>query len=337
LDWNWRGTEAKTQILLRNDAQCRLTVGLEMMKVQNRLGDALPTNLEHIPLGPIAIPSGAEEIVTLKVSLKSKTNILPAAGFIKVISTPETPACKPVPKTAPPSNTEEQESKPVPAHDFYEVVIPEGPWPGVAGYVFALSLVVAGLLVLAAIFHPEVRKAGMIGQAAQGGPTWDFQKSWGVNIALAGGLLGVLMTWTFPEHPRLLTKISATTLSALFTILVTLAPLVYGLFSGVKGKASVRVALLSAGLVLWGAFGQTVMLVLLVCDFVQGSVLDPLVGGILIVLAGLLGVLLVFYGWDALYQTASVGPPPSTTMVVAPPQGVQETPPVPVTPKWSLP
>jgi hypothetical protein len=218
-----------------------------------------------------------------------------------------------------------------------EVNIPERPVPGRAGGVFVGSLISSVVILLIVAFSLLNKKIGLLWP--MGGSNWSFQQSWGTNVTIASGLLGTLLTtFIFPEHARFMPRGSYTLLQSLFSALTILAPLLYGLIRrrSIESQGYVVMFLIAGGIILWGALGQAATLFLLIQELIAGNTIDILIGRILQWLAGILTLLLIFYGLRALYETAkglsvnpATGAPAGTAKELAP------TPSAPL-PEWPL-
>jgi hypothetical protein len=299
----WLARDAERTVLLRNDTSAPVMVTLEpdvkALDRQGREQKAALTDVRGGKIDPFEMGINEEKVLTIRVSPSNKGDFpLPATGFLKITST-------------------RQDTK-TSKTTFQEITIPEGLSPGIAGLVFLLCLSTAVVLVVGAAIRLRSAEVDLLGP--MGNPTWISQQSWGVNLAIGATLLTALLSLGFPEHPWLMTKASFTLLQGIFAALVGLAPLIYGLFQGavqiqvadstgasvasVDRQGNVLLFLLTGGLILWGALGGAVMLFLSLLEFVRDDFIDPLIGGILLLLAALICLLLVSYGWRALYQRA---------------------------------
>ncbi len=150
-----------------------------------------------------------------------------------------------------------------------------------------------------------------------GGATWSFAQSWGSNVTIGAGFLGALITtFTFPSHPFLMARENYNMLQGLFSAIIALAPLVFGLIRShvkvqngpgpeMEAQGFVAMFLVAGFLVLWGALGQVTTMAVLICEYLHGGTLPPLIALALGVLAGLLLLLLAIYGSRALYITVN--------------------------------
>lgn len=189
----------------------------------------------------------------------------------------------------------------------------------------------------------NLRRKGIHLKNRMGNTTWNFAQSWGANIAIAGALLGAVLTATiFPDHPHLINRNSYTMLQALFAAIIALAPLVYALIrynvtaisNGVVStdtQGYVIMFLISGALVLWGAIGQVAILGMLLLELIKSRTLPAGVGSPLLTLAALLGFFLIIYGLRSLYQTAKELSVPAAVVTGPPlpfplPEGTRLTP-----------
>lgn len=345
----WLAKDAERMVLFRNENSATLTVELVpdvvVLDREGRKQTAVLTNAQGKTIDPFEMKGNTERILTLRVSPSRQGDFsLPATGFLKITSKQDTKTPKPV---------------------FQEITIPEGPYPGTAGIVFLLCLLTAAILVIGTVIRLRSDRVDLL--RPMGDPAWTSGKSWGVNLAIGATLVTALLTLGFPEHPWLMTKASFSLLLGVFAALVGMAPLIYGLFqsevqvqvkdsagasvAGIDRQGNVLLFLLAGGLILWGALGGAIMLLLLLLEFFRDGFIDPLVGGVLLLLAGFICLLLVLYGWRALYRTAKhpgiagEAPPqrqaqaqvqaPSLPVGAAVPAAAQATLSGPV-PKWPL-
>jgi len=321
LERKWLDRHFGSRILFRNGTQTQIIVRLEA-SAQGRDGHSLKVCFEEkrspdhpcLDYAEISLLGGEDKIYPLRLWFEQGQHpALPATGFLKVIS----PAQKPL---------------------FLQITIPEGPYPGIAGYVFLASLVVVALIVSLTIFR--LWRKGIHLLDPLGDPNWDFQKSWGSNLVIGGALLTSLLGLKFPDHPWLMTKESLSFLQMVFLALVAIAPLIYGLFhrdvqvqikslvgpptAGIQPQGYILMFLLAGGTTLWGALGQSLLLLLILLELSHAYLVDPLIGIILSGLAVLFFLLVVVYGWRSLYQTASR--PKPVAAVEGPPKPVPTLP-----------
>ena len=273
--------------------------------LQDQLGKNWAAAVEHpvFKLGPFS-----SQVVRVKLQFPKPSgdfvvpSALPATGFL-TIRFPET------------------KDEPV----NQEIMIPEAPAPGLAGAVFAGSLAAAGLIVW--ITTRALKRKGVDLRGPMGNPTW-IQQSWGSNITIASGLLGAIAKASlFPEHPSLMGSTSYNLLLGLFTAIVGLSPLAYGLIrrdgqatAGATGpQGYILTFLIAGGIVLWGALGQALTLALMIAEFILANTIDVLMGWVLEGLAGVLSAVLVAYGLRSLYQTAKSAADSAAAAGVVPP------------------
>jgi hypothetical protein len=331
LDWGGKRAQVRAPLVLRNDSDCLQTVTFEIT-AQDRLGRCL--GVKVLTPNPANLGKRLDSVVTIRAQVNGSLDDLrlPAVGFLKVTSS-AMPA-PPKPAAAKPGDGKPADVKPADLPPgFYDISIPEPPFPGLMGIVFVSCLAVAAIAVLAVTFvllrRPAATRINLL--SPMGGATWDFQKSWGSNATIAAALLSsILGLFVFPEHPQMMTASSYRWLVGLFAALVVLAPLIYGLFqrdaqvtaanntAGFASHGYLIMYLLAGGIVFWCALGQAVVLFLLILEFIQGNTVDPLVGYTLEVLAGVLCLLLIIYGVRTLYQ---VGGRPAAAKPPAPAVG----------------
>ena len=321
---------------MRNETDQKQTLTLELI-LQDREGNDLKASLTQ-PTGSIVLNQSEVKVLMIQIQLP-QTVLLPASGLLRIRSDGQDPSGKNITK-----------------YSDQAITIPRLAEPEVVR-LFFLPLVVAGAIVVITAVRLVAAKVSLIKR--MGSATWNFGQSWGANVAIAGGLLGIfLTTLAFPEQTSL-DRSSYTMLQALFAGIIALAPPVYSLIrTDVQAKTPSGLAitdsqgcvimfLLASGLVLWGAIGQVVMLAKLVQEYVAAGTLNNAIGTALCVLAACLAILLVVYGLRSMYQTAkelSATPsaPPAGTPVARFPNGMPipapDQPNVnPPLPEWSLP
>ena len=318
-------------LVLRNASGWPNDVTIELPLLQDRTGSPLNTSAFNnctLRLAPFEIA-----VRTVKVSPnptpgqasgscssqdmstpggKSTWMELPASGLLRVrwLSTKPAGACNA--SAADPCKGDPDPSSLV-------AIVLAAPTPDSAktmSRIFLLSLVAACLVVtfvaLVLAMKPNFSLLHRMGSS-----TWSFQQSWGSNVTIGAGLLaGCLTLFAFPIRPRLMDQSSYSALQALFAVIVTLAPLVYGLIRRdvqanvnnlaiVDSQGYVVMFLLAGGLVLWGALGQLATVGILVWEFVLDGRLPTDIGKALEVLTILLCTLLITYGIRSLYLTAT--------------------------------
>ncbi len=317
ISFEWANGSPSLQLNFRNDSDVQQHLTLDIT-VQDRLGKTLPPSQQEANADEKPMKTVSGDIQPFlywrpRVSFEAPESLhLPAVGFLRLSST---------------SKTKGSNDSAVARTLFVkEVNIPERPVPGIAGYLFVGGLTSSVIILLITGFKLMRKKIGLLWP--MGGSTWSFQGSWGTNVTIASGLLGTLLTaFAFPEHARLMPRASYLLLQSLFTALTILAPLLYGLLHrrSIESQGYVVMFLISGGIILWGALGQAATLSLLIQELIAGNTIDILIGRILQVLAGVLTLLLIFYGLRALYQTAillsvdpTTGAPAGTAKELAP-------------------
>jgi hypothetical protein len=265
--------------------------------VRGRLGRSVPPAVVTPPTFDIGMFS--DKIVDLMLWFPCKgessthsviPSALPATGFLKISLIPKQ------------GNTTSAEQG---------IVIPEPPTPGLAGEVFAGSLVMAVLIVLITLARFKFDPRILLGPMAN--PVW-VQQSWGTNVTIAAGLLGILLRLSlFPEHPSFMASTSYNLLLSLFAVIVGLAPLMYGLIrrdgqdaatAGATAQGHILTFIIAGGIILWGALGQALTLSLMIAEFIHGNTIDELAGDVVEGLSWVIVGVLVAYGLRSLYMTA---------------------------------
>jgi hypothetical protein len=164
------------------------------------------------------------------------------------------------------------------------------------------SLAVAFLIVWSCVM-PKARRQLLT--LRMGSPTWG--ESWGSNLTVGTALLTALLGLSvFPEQTRFLPKGAYIAMSALFTSLIALAPVVYGLFrtpvtvmkegvQTVQYQGSVGIFCLAASLTMWGALGQLVALGYVIEELAAIHVFGPSLEAMVLLMTVTLIVLLIWY------------------------------------------
>lgn len=163
----------------------------------------------------------------------------------------------------------------------------------------ALGLAVAATLAgLAAVWL-----RGMALLSRMGGVAFDVGQSWGSNLAIGGAIVTALTSTTVLPRDQYSTQSTIyTLLAALFGAFVPLGAAMYALLRQnvavgltTQRQGFVVVYMLSSGLVLWGAFGQLLLVGMLVREIESARVLGESAADILIILMRLLIAALVVY------------------------------------------
>ena len=243
------------------------------------------------------------------------TGHLPAAGLL--ILTRHTPAsttdtktgaCKPPAKTSGGSPT--RITRPL----ALQPPLPAGMDAGVL--LASLGLALLATLIAAVIIGGSTKALF----SRMGDVAFDVKTSWGANVAVGGAVVTALMT-TATLAPDQYSTNSGTylVLAGIFAALVPMGATLYGLIrpqAGVAGPSQegyVSIYLLSSGLILWGAFGQFLLLGLFFRELGIARVLSPVSAEILIVVTKAMLVFLMGYA----VMTALATVQKATTPVVA--------------------
>ena len=138
---------------------------------------------------------------------------------------------------------------------------PSVPWPEI---LLGGSFLLAAVLMVAVIFGMPGNDRSPLSNPAPG-PKWSFS-SWATTLTGLGGVLGIVLTQvTFPPFPAEMSKEEMVSLSALFSILVVLAPFIFqalrktGLSEDDEHDGRIgtnRTLLLSSTVTLWAVAGQ---------------------------------------------------------------------------------
>ena len=327
---------ATAHTLVRNETDQKQTLTLEFV-LQDRYGDEVKSSPNQ-PNSPVVLNANEVRVLAIQTPLP-QTASLPVSGLLRIRS-----------------EGTDSNGKPVTKYSDRSITVARLAEPGCMP-LFVLPLVAAGVIVVITALRLLVAKVSL--GKRMGSATWNFGQSWGANVAIAGGLLGIfLTTLTFPEQASL-DRSSYAMLQALFAGIIALAAPLYSLIrTDVQSKTPAGLAttdsqgyvimfLLAGGLVLWGALGQVFILAKLVEEYVSAGTLNDVIGTVLRVLAAFLAILLTVYGLRSLYQTAkelSKTPPaqPAGAAAVRFPNGMPIPAPLQPNfdsplPEWSLP
>jgi hypothetical protein len=265
------------------------------------------------PEGALKIQPYATEIQKVVITAhQDDTKLLPASGSLLVAPNPIQPViCK--------SKTPDPECPPPPAPDPVSlripVTIPAEPRSNetVTAFVLLTSLSMAAVIVIVTAVNLRRKKFDLTRR--MGSSAWNFGDSWGTNVTIGATLLSALLALTvFPAQPRLMDKSWYSILSTLLTAIVASAPIVYGMIrvqvqanqdstAAINSQGYVFMFLISGGLVLWGATGQILTLILLTQEFLVAKSFGTAAGLILQALALAMGILVIIYGFRTLYGT----------------------------------
>jgi hypothetical protein len=190
---------------------------------------------------------------------------------------------------------------------------PPTPSPVDTGVILgSLSLALLTTLIAAAIIF---RSTLIYLRGRMGNMTFDFARSWGANVAIGTGLLAMLTGGAVLSQDQYSSNSTTyVVLGSLFAALVPLGAVLYGLIQPqvptngtTEPQGFVSVYLLSSGIVLWGAFGQLLLIGMLLREFELARVLSPIPTDLLILITkGLIVVLMVYAVLNAL-STVSAG------------------------------
>lgn len=156
------------------------------------------------------------------------------------------------------------------------------------------SIVVAGIIATSS----DMFLRGRMGDVA-----FDFKTSWGANVAIGAGIVTALTNGAVLSQDQY--SSNSTTYLVLATLFATMVPLgaaLYGLIrppvsvdGGTERQGYVSVYLLSSGVVLWGAFGQLLLLGMILRELALARVLSQAPAGVLIVVTkGMIALLMVY-------------------------------------------
>jgi hypothetical protein len=151
---------------------------------------------------------------------------------------------------------------------------------------------------------------------------FDVKNSWAANLAVGGGLITALMTTAILSSDRYSSNsASYGMLAALFAALVPLGAALYGLSRPASGAApgdGYVVSFLGTTLiVLWGAFGQLLLIGMFFRELDLASVLSPVSAGLLIVTTKIVMISLAIYAVIGSLGTIAAGAPEPAAQPVA--------------------
>lgn len=336
-------------VVLYNPSSCRYIVTGIAPKLWDRDNAPVTVQASAGTFKTLDVESNDTRSYVLNVPLPSQI-ALPVAGYVKIVSTPKSPDPADAAKTRsvaersgrgqgkdqkPSQRTHKKSGCDASEQSSYSALQIAFDSRAKAATIFERSGILAGVVVLIALAVLLKLKVGL--ENRMGGGTWNFSQSWGSNVTLGGALLTTFLSLSlFPDQPHLMDKAGYSLLNTIFSSLVALAPLVYGLIvkkvqadsggiSTIDSQGYVVMFLLAGGVVLWAAFGQILTLNTLIQDFVLSSELDGEMGKILIGVAWLLIGLVLIYGVSSLIMTASSHGTPAEQAA-----GKQETIPMPL-------
>ncbi len=151
-------------------------------------------------------------------------------------------------------------------------------------------------------------------RARMGDVAFDFASSWGANVAVGAGILTALTNGAILSQEKYSSNSTAyLVLAGIFAALVPVGAALYGLIrpteplttGSTQPQGYVSMYLLSSGIVLWGAFGQLLLLGMVLRELTLARILDPVPSLILIVMTKGLIVLLVIYAVVTALETVS--------------------------------
>ncbi len=304
-----------SNLLLRNSSGWQQQVRIDPAVLRDRNGTPLTAKIESLKsegsqIEPFAVVNQRLDITVMPAS--GGPLLLPASGWLRLLATPKNPNA--VPAVAKDSKSNQEPADP--GYLYLSIVINEPKLEGlsVVKGVFFASLSIAGLIVVITAIILLIKKISLF--RPMGGASWSFEQSWGANVTIGAAILTTfLTTLAFPVHPHVMEKTSYSLLQIMFTALIALAPLVYGLIRksvavnsngvvAVDTRGYVVMFLLAGGLVLWGAFGQVFTLGVLIEEFILSGNLARSLGRATQGLAIILALLLIVYGLQSLYRTA---------------------------------
>jgi hypothetical protein len=160
---------------------------------------------------------------------------------------------------------------------------------------------------------------------------FDVNSSWGANLAIGGGLVTGLMTTAILASDRYSSSsASYGVLAALFTALVPLGAALYGLTkpsSGAHRDGYVASFLLTTLIVLWGAFGQLLLIGMFFRELDLAGVLSSVSAGLLIFTTKIVILSLAIYAVNGALGTiakeAAPAPPAAGRAKTAPGEAQQ--------------
>jgi hypothetical protein len=172
---------------------------------------------------------------------------------------------------------------------------------------------------------------------------FDFKNSWGANLAVGGGLITGIMTTAILSSDRYSSSsASYAVLAALFAALVPLGAALYGLSRPASGAGTTQgdgfvVSFLGTNLiVLWGAFGQLLLIGMFFQELRLAGVLSSVSAGLLIVTTKIVMVSLAIYAVIGSLGTIAAAAPEAQPQLEVqpepPPAGASKAAPLPPTP-----
>ena len=303
-----------SNLLLRNSSGWQQQVKIDLAVLRDRNGTPLTAKIENLKseglqIEPFAVVNQRLDITVTPAS--GEPLLLPASGWLRLLATPKNADA--ITDVVKDSKSKEPAD---PGYLYLSIVISEPKLEGlsIVKVVFFASLSIAGLIALISairLWRKSIRLS-----RPMGGASWSFEQSWGANVTIGAAILTTfLTTLAFPVHPHVMEKTSYSLLQIMFTALIALAPLVYGLIRksvpvnanglvAVDTRGYVVMFLLAGGLVLWGAFGQILTLGVLIEEFILSGNLALSLGRATQGLAIILALLLIVYGLQSLYRTA---------------------------------
>ena len=172
-------------------------------------------------------------------------------------------------------------------------------------HVLCLGGLVAAAAITLSVTTSLLRDGISLSKAMPEGPTWDFNRSWASNVALAAGVASLAGLLTLLPQSSAQNKATLTLLSVTMAALSGLAPAVYVfLRSGPDySHGSIATFLVSGCLSLWAAFGQ-LGLQIVILERLRIIVAAEIVTRTCQVIIGLVVVLLGRYGLTTMLATA---------------------------------
>jgi len=194
-----------------------------------------------------------------------------------------------------------------------EVAIPQRV-PPAADFWIAIVGATGALMVLIATLGLAHRSQLA---ATDPAPLWT-QESWSSNLAVGTGVMSSLLAVTaLPAQTHYLNRSTYTTLSALFAIMVALAPLVYGLLRNHAKASKVQSLAIfgaAAAITVWATLGQLSTAILPMLELSGANVISSWPARIAVGIFAGVGLLVVVYAVKALYSYAPApgapAPPP---------------------------
>jgi hypothetical protein len=183
----------------------------------------------------------------------------------------------------------------------------------------SLALALITTLIAAAIIF---RSTDLFLRGRMGDVTFDFRNSWGANVALGTGILSALTGGAVLSQDQY--SSNSTTylvLASLFTALLPLGAALYGLIrpqvstggGATQPQGYVGVYLLSSAIVLWGAFGQLLLLGMILRELALARVMSPEPALLLIFMTkGMIALLIAYAILNALATVKGTSEKPET-------------------------